>query len=450
MSHPSTTTPLLSGQTESPQSETPAIALASSLDELIKNCIGDFGWAQFLQASLASLSRAFDAQQTFISVFTYTDPTWHCTSSSLCNSVADLCQLPRNSWTWDMPMDTSIVSEWSLECASSIVRGLPASSFFLGSLAGGFILPALADSTSLGRKNMLLLSCLLMSLASLFVATSTNIWMYSALRIVCGFWRAGVGTCSLVLSTELVEIDAIEQESSDTDIYSAIKILFEKGWAIRRLFNVMVVGFGIAMVSYGMSLGNGSLGSNFYLNATLNSLFELSASLATFFMIQRLNRKGSILGFSLVCGVCSCVLMITSISSSNNNKDHIHYTMSGWISTSWLPIGLEILSFFSSSMALHVLHIYTLELFPTCVRNSTMAMVKQAFVLAGVLSPTLVASRKKNGALSSGVLGFSFSMAFCGFFVTFLPETKGLSICDMMEEVEYKVMKTKASDGANC
>lgn len=205
MSSPSTTTPLLSGQTESTQSETPTTAPASSLDDIIERSIGDFGWAQFLQVCLVSMTRVFDAQQTFITVFADADPTWHCTSSSSsssCKSEADLCQLPINSWAWDMPTDTSIVSDWSLECASSVIRGLPASSFFLSCLAGGFVLPALADSSSLGQKNMLLLSCLLMALASLVTATSTNIWMYSALNFVCGFGRASVGTCTLVLLTE--------------------------------------------------------------------------------------------------------------------------------------------------------------------------------------------------------------------------------------------------------
>lgn len=145
MSSPSTTTPLLSGQTESTQSETPTTAPASSLDDIIERSIGDFGWAQFLQVCLVSMTRVFDAQQTFITVFADADPTWHCTSSSSssCKSEADLCQLPINSWAWDMPTDTSIVSDWSLECASSVIRGLPASSFFLGCLASGFVLPHL-------------------------------------------------------------------------------------------------------------------------------------------------------------------------------------------------------------------------------------------------------------------------------------------------------------------
>lgn len=139
---------------------------SKTLDETIERCIGGFGWAQLLQAILVSLSWVFDAQQTFISVFT----------------------------------DMSAVNEWSL---SSFLNGLPASSFFVGCLIGGLVLSTLAD-TRLGRKNMLVLSCLVMSVAGTITSISTNIWMYSFLRFLSGFGRATIGTCALVLSTELV------------------------------------------------------------------------------------------------------------------------------------------------------------------------------------------------------------------------------------------------------
>ncbi|KAF8408563.1 hypothetical protein HHK36_004626 [Tetracentron sinense] len=149
-------------------SETPRLEKHfPSLDDTIERCIGSFGWAQFLQAVLVSFAWFFDAQQTFISVFTDAEPAWHCTDSAdeLCNSVASPCGLPKSSaWVWDEPTRTSVISEWDLACAGPIVGGLPASSFFMGCLAGGLVLATLADS-SLGRKNMLFLSCLVMSLA---------------------------------------------------------------------------------------------------------------------------------------------------------------------------------------------------------------------------------------------------------------------------------------------
>ncbi|KAJ0100501.1 hypothetical protein Patl1_19791 [Pistacia atlantica] len=159
-----------------------------SLDEAIEERIGEFGWAQFVQAIFVSLAWTFDAQQVFISVFTDVEPKWHCVNSP-CDSFSNICKLPKTSWSWDLPLHSSIVSEWGLECANSLVKGLPASSFFMGCLVGGLLVTTVADS-SLGRKNMIFLSCLAMSVSALLTTFSTNIWIYSAWRFVCGIGRA--------------------------------------------------------------------------------------------------------------------------------------------------------------------------------------------------------------------------------------------------------------------
>ncbi|KAL2495709.1 Organic cation/carnitine transporter 3 [Forsythia ovata] len=481
-----------------------------SLDDTIEQCIGNFGWTQFFQATLVSFAWFFDAQQTFISVFTDAQPKWHSTSpsNSTCNNI---CEIPRDSWDWDLPAHTSIISEWSLDqCAGSIVTGLPASSLFLGCLAGGFALATLADS-SLGRKNMLVLSCLFMSLTGIFTALSTNVWMYITLRFISGFGKATIGTCALVLSTELVakkwrgNVGIIgficftlgflslpgvayltkgsswrllylwtcvpsafyslfvhflvresprwlyvkgrkeefaetlrsiaapenrssltqsffggcvewEEESQETDVYLAMKILLQNSWAFRRLVAVMVVGFGVGMIYYGMPLGLGNLSFDLYWSVALNALSEFPASFLTFFLIEKLDRKVSVLGLALLNGICSvgCVLV------------------------RWkrMQIGLELVSFFSACAAFDVLLIYTLELFPTCVRNSGVSMVRQALVFGGVFSPVLVAAGRKNGFLSYGVFGVT--IAVCGLFVACLPETRGRTLCDTMDEEERK------------
>lgn len=251
-----------------------------------------------------------------------------------------------------------------------------------------------------------------------------------------------IGSRSSFTLSRFIENVSIEHDSSNRDIYSAIKILLEKNWAIRRLSAVMVAAFGIGVVYYGMPLGVGSLGLNLYLNITLNALSELPASLATFFLIGKLNRKGSVLSFTLLSGVCSvlcCILMVTSMSNDDDHK---------WISTDWLKIGVETVSFFGVCTAFNVIMIYTLELFPTCVRNSAVSMVRQALVLGGVFSPVLVAAGRKNGVLSYGVFGVT--VAFCGLFVMFLPETKGSNICDTMDEEEHKVIETGTGDNSSC
>ncbi|EEF42158.1 sugar transporter, putative [Ricinus communis] len=442
--------------------------------------------------------------------FTEAEPTWHCTDqhgNGLCND--NICHLSKDSWAWDRPIYSSVISDWGLECSSSFIKGLPASSFFMGCLAGGLFLTTLADSC-LGRKNMLLLSCLMMSFASLLTVFSPNIWIYSVLKFVNGFGRATIGTCALVLSTEVVgkrwrgqvgvigffcftlgflslpaiayinrdsswrhlylwtsiptifycilvhlwvresprwllirgrkdeamgiltSIAAIdgscltsnfsdfrfEQESWNVDIYSAIKILLEKRWAFRRLSTVMVVGFGTGLVYYGMPLGLGTLDFNLYLSVMFNALSELPAALITFFLINKLNRKCSLLVFSSLSGVCSILCVLLGKLSSK------------------IQIGLEMISFFCACTGFNILLIYTIELFPTCVRNSAISMVRQALVFGGVFSPVLVAAGRESALLSYGVFGLVIGI--CGVFVICLPETMGETICDTMEEEEHK------------
>ncbi|GAV64899.1 Sugar_tr domain-containing protein [Cephalotus follicularis] len=473
-----------------------------------------------MQAMLVSIAGAFDAQQTFISIFTDAQPTWHCTQpgpgyieTSCSNSLSNICQLPKHSWAWDLPTHTSIVSEWDLECSGSLITGLPASSFFMGCVTGGFILATLADS-SLGRKNMLVLFGLVMAICGFLTAFSTNIWVYTFLKFVSGIGRSTIGTSALVLSTETVgkrwrgqvgvtgfffftfgflslpamaylnrgsswrnlylwtSIPAIfycvlihffvcesprwlfvegrkdeavsilkrfasankrswsclsstvsnlsfEQETWNVDVYSAIKILLQKRWAFQRLTVVTIVGFGIGLVYYGMPLGLGNLTFNFYLSVTFNALFELPAALITFFLIGRLNRKLSILVFSILSGICSIICIVLGKYSPS------------------FQIGLELVSFFSACTAFNILLLYTIELFPTCVRNSAVSMVRQAAVLGGAFSPILVAvARNINGFLSYGVFGLV--IASCGLFVVGLPETRGGTLSDTMDEEEHK------------
>ncbi|KAL4597794.1 hypothetical protein ACB092_11G014300 [Castanea dentata] len=507
-------TPLLS-QPNSAESQSTAPPLEKyhpSLDSTIERCIGVFGWAQFFQTLLVSLAWLFDAQQTFISVFTDAYPTWHCTTHQHgCNSLSNICHLPKNSWAWDWPSYTSIISEWKLECSSSIITGLPASSFFMGCLVGGFVLATLADS-SLGRKNMIFLSCLTMSLSSLLTVFSTNIWVYSALRLVCGFSRATIGTSALVLTAELVgkrwrgqvgvmgffcftigflslpaiaylnrgsswrslylwtsipgifysmlvhffvresprwlyvhgrkeeavatmksiatpshsscltwsfsEVSFQEERCNNGNIFSTIKMLVQKRWAFRRLLPVLVIGFGIGLVYYGMPLGLGNLSFNLYLSITLNALSEIPSSLITILLIGKLNRKFSVLAFSTLSGIFS-----------------IMCALKGEVWTR-LQIGLESVSFFSCCTALSILLIFTIELFPTCVRNSATSLVRQAVVFGGVFGPMLVAEERRDGVSSYGVFGLVIGC--CGLFAVFLPETRGRALCDTMDEEEHK------------
>lgn len=180
--------------------------LVLSSDEVIENGLRRFRWSEMVQCILVSSAMYFDAQQSFIAIYSDDYPTWHCTDPTTCTSYSNICKLPKSSWAWDGPSSKTIVSQFGLQCASSFITGLPQSSFFMGCLVGSFLLATLAD-TSLGRKNLLVLSSLSMSISSVIIVFSTNVWVYSAFKFLIGFWRSSIGTCVLVLLTEKVSTE---------------------------------------------------------------------------------------------------------------------------------------------------------------------------------------------------------------------------------------------------
>lgn len=470
-----------------------------------------FQRTQLLQVTLLSLAYFFDGQQTFISIFTDAVPTWHCAADDggACTPTANICKLPVGSWAWDGGWShQTFVSDWRLQCATSILRSLPASAFFLGSLLGGFFLAPLADS-SLGRKNLMVLSCATMSAPAILISLVSNVWTYAALRFVSGFGRSSIGTCFLVLSSEIVskewrgrvgilgffeftlgflslpgiaylnraaswkylylitsipaavycpilywmamesprwlytqgrtkeavgtlktiapllsDNDAVLSQMLSEAIISARSSkprfyeVLERGWGVRRLLLVVPIAFGIGLVYYGMPLGVGNLGFSSYLAVTFNALSEIPSALLAFCFIGKWKRRSSLLGFTVASCVSSAICAALGV---------------GWRG---LRVVAELVSFLCACTASSVLLIYTLELFPTCVRNSATSAVRQMQVFGGAFGPLLAATGAGDGGrvLFYGVMGVV--ILICGMFVVFLPETKGTVLCDTMDEQE--------------
>ncbi|KAF8669261.1 hypothetical protein HU200_051595 [Digitaria exilis] len=503
-----------------------------TIDDTIENYIGTTGVMQLFKAVLLAFAWAFDAQQVFISVFTDAEPQWHCTgtspaSCSLAAPPSSPCGLPSGSWAWDRPADTTVVSEWALKCAGPALVSLPASSFFAGCLAGGFLLTTLADSL-LGRRKMLLTSLVSMSVAGVLTAFAPNVWAYAALRFVSGFGRSMVGTCTLVLSTELVgkrwrdtvsvagfffftvgflslpalgytfreaswrnmylwtsvpslcysvllyflaqesprwllvrgrkqdAMDTLQQIASlngnsitssfsmlhactmhaDNDmdnkaggVFATMRTMWERPWALRRLAAIMTASFGVGMVYYGMPLNVGSLGTNLYMSVTYNAMAELPSAILSLAFIGKVNRRSTVMVLTATAGAFS--LMCVAIPEGSPAR-----------------MAAELLSFFATITAFNLILIYSIELFPTSVRNSAVGMVRQALVLGGVAAPVLVALGRERSFWSFGVFGLCIGCS--GLFAACLPETKGRSMSDTMEEEEQKQKQEATAIVAAC
>ncbi|KAF3320642.1 organic cation/carnitine transporter 2-like protein [Carex littledalei] len=219
------------------------------------------------------------------------------------------------------------------------------------------------------------------------------------------------------ITSSFSKLHFFDEPTCDNGVLSTMKMLWERKWARRRLITIMTVGFGVGLCYFGMPLNVGNLGSNLYISVTLNALAEFPSSLLTFFLVGKINRRSSLLALTTISGICSlfCVM--------NNN-----------VISEKVQMVIEVVSFFGACTSN--------ELFPTCVRNSALALIRQALVLGGVLAPVLVVKGRKKKLWSFGIFGLA--ICCCGLFTVCLPETRGRSICDTMEEEEYKEADNQA------
>ncbi|KAG7646516.1 Organic cation/carnitine transporter 6 [Arabidopsis thaliana] len=504
--------PLLSHLTDDSGVNDKTRSEALTFDKIVEQSLSDFGFWQFFQISLVGLALLFDAQQIFITVYTDAYPTWHCLNHTICDpSASDICKLPRSAWEWDGgSQGKSVISEFGLECSSSLLRGMPSSAFYIGAIVGGFFLALIPDD-SLGRKKLVLFSTFAMSITSISVIFSTNVWIYTFLKFIIGFSRSQTWSYALVLISERVStrwrpratmipftlfvlgfmslsgiaflaqdsswrylylytsgpavfyciflylfalesprwlhmqgkdkeaIDVLSKMSPKEKVYLesvvsklpleqenfekvptySIKDFFFRKWAFRRILVVMIIMFGLGISYYGVPLAARDIDVNIYLSETLNAVVELPTFIITPILLERFNRRSSVLVNTLLGGASGVLCFVLSILGKTE-----------------IAFAFELGTFFCARIGFNLMAVFMVEMFPTCVRSSATMMFRQALVVGGACCPLIASIGRYIPSVSFAIFGIA--MSGLGMFVLILPETKGLSLCDSMEEQEKR------------
>ncbi|TVU36228.1 hypothetical protein EJB05_18153, partial [Eragrostis curvula] len=147
-----------------------------------------------------------------------------------------------------------------------------------------------------------------------------------------------------------------------------------------------------------------------------NAVAELPSAFMSWLLIAKINRRSSVVAFSAAASACSLVCVAIPRRAR---------------------MAAELLSFFATCTAYNVVLVYSMELFSTSVRSSAVGLVRQAMVLGGVAAPVLVALGRERAFLSFGVFGLVIGCS--GLFAACLPETRGGSMLDTVEEGDANV-----------
>nr|ACB59210.1 transporter-related protein [Brassica oleracea] len=445
---------------------------ALTFDNIVEQSLSDFGFWQLFQVILVGVALFFDAQQIFITVYTDAYPTWHCLNHTICDhSTSDICRLPRSAWEWDGgSKDKTVISDFGLECSSSLLR-------------------ALIPDDSLGRKKLVLFSTFAMSITSISVIFSTNVWIYTTLKFIIGFSRSQTWSYALVLIRFMslsgiaflaqhsswrflylyTAVPAIfyciflyifalesprwlhmqgndeeainvlksmssknkpyleslvsqlppEQETSEELPRYSIKDFFFRKWAFRRIVVVMIILFGLGISYYGVPLAARDIDVNIYLSETLNAVVELPTFIITPIILERFNRRSSVLVNTLLGGASGVLCFVLSLLGKTG-----------------IAFAFELATFFCARIGFNLMAVYMVEMFPTCVRSSATMMFRQALVVGGACCPLIASIGRDLPSVSFAIFGVA--MSGFGLFVLVLPETKGSSLCDTMEEQEKR------------
>ncbi|XP_073058983.1 organic cation/carnitine transporter 4-like [Primulina eburnea] len=208
--------------------------------------------------------------------------------------------------------------------------------------------------------------------------------------------------------------DKTELESKEAVTGSLVDVLRSPLTRI-RLFLAVGINFLCSIVYYGLSLNAVNLGTNLYLNVLLNAVAEMPAYLLTALLLDKYGRKPLAIGTQWFSGAfCIAGALLKGYGI-------------------WKTIRMVcgVLGIFGMAGTYNLLFIYTIELFPTVVRNAALGCATQAAQMGAILVPFIVVLGDGIPFLVFGVCG-----ALGGFLAFYLPETLNRPLYDTMAGME--------------
>ncbi|XP_010283475.1 PREDICTED: LOW QUALITY PROTEIN: solute carrier family 22 member 3-like, partial [Phaethon lepturus] len=189
----------------------------------------------------------------------------------------------------------------------------------------------------------------------------------------------------------------------------------------RNTLILMYAWFTSALVYQGLVMRLGIVGGNLYLDFFISGAVELPAALLILVTIDRIGRR-------LPFGISNIVAGISCLITAFLPED-----------IPWLKTTVATLGRLGITMAFEIVYLVNIELYPTTLRNFGVSLCSSLCDLGGIVAPSkphFLLFRLAAIWLELPLIIFSILAVVCGFLVLFLPETKGISLPETVEDVE--------------
>ncbi|XP_054250039.1 solute carrier family 22 member 3 [Indicator indicator] len=185
----------------------------------------------------------------------------------------------------------------------------------------------------------------------------------------------------------------------------------------RNTLILMYAWFASALIYQGLVMRLGIIGGNLYLDFFISGAVELPAALLILVTIDRIGRR---LPFAISNMVAGIACLITAFLPEDIR---------------WLKMTVATLGRLGITMAFEIVYLVNTELYPTTLRNFGVSLCSSLCDLGGIIAPFLL-FRLAAIWLELPLIIFSILAVVCGLLVLLLPETKGISLPETVEDVE--------------
>ncbi|XP_072446680.1 organic cation/carnitine transporter 2-like isoform X2 [Chiloscyllium punctatum] len=297
---------------------------------------------------------------------------------------------------------STIVSEWDLVCNDDWKGPFVMSVFFMGVLVGSLCCGQLSDR---------------------FIPKSPR-WLISKGRIqeaeaILQYAAKKNGVNPPVMLINDLKLEVMRHEKKH---YSVIDMFRNRNMQAIGVINIVVWMFTSAGY-FALSLSTPNLHGDDYLNCFISAVVEVPAYVTAWLFLQRSSRRFSLSGSLFLGGV---VLFFIRLMSSNLSA----------FSTALVMIGK-----FCTTIAFAILYVYTVELYPTTIRNLSVGVSSMFSRVGSICSPYIFYLGIHYDFLPYILIGGS--TVFSAILVLFLPETLNVPLPETINQMQ----KIK---GANC
>lgn len=174
-----------------------------------------------------------------------------------------------------------------------------------------------------------------------------------------------------------------------------------------------VIYFLCGMGYYGVSQLIGKMSGDIHVNVAISGILLLPGTVVTIFLLKLLNRRTFLMSTIFLSGM---FIIITACISSN-----LH-----WVRVSFACVCNSLFS-----MSFMIVLLYSVELFPTSIRNSVLGILSVLSRLGQISAPPI-------NALSENIAGAIFGvLALTGtIFCYLLPETKDTELPSSLDDTK--------------